>query len=1007
MGVKWRLTDLQKAYVMGERDGFLLGGNSAQVYFSCKIKDFRRQHFENALETVVRKHRLLYSFINNQQMWEEKEFDTVPIQYGKCEWQIDVCTFPLFHIEVTENGENASIDFWMSGLLMDGWSVNIFLEQLKDAYQGTELKDAADYLEYIESVKAYQADFRYIEDDNFYREWIEKYPPEPLMLPYKIDPNQVKCCHYKNRKKFLEKETLTAITECCNQVGITPFVYLMTVFSYVLERYSGSNRFYLNVPCGVRDTRIKNLENSIGLFSNFIIFPVNIDWKQSILENALRNQDMMLELQEHIFYPGTKVLQKIREKYQQILAAPVVFTSMLDLENLPVGDFCLRDWSVHTNQVTMETDLLWLDGKPVLSVDYVEELFEEDLIDSFIDTFIENIESMVLYQPEIELCTADWGIIKSFNDTKRITVQEPLAVMLAANFIKYANKTAAIYQNRIYRYEEIFQMSIAVEKAAKKKVQKEKMAIGIFLPKGIMQIVSAVGAVLGGHIYMPIEQSLSLFQIQSCVEHAELDLIITDEKNAEKMKIFPCLLIESIEIDVSTEHFRMKKSSPEDIRIFINTSGTTGTPKTIALRETAIVNCLADTNEKFGIESEDCVFAITNFCHDMAIFDTFGMFLCGGSILIPEEEKSRDPFYWMELIKKYPVTIWNSVPSFMEILMLSGVLETKSNTIPLRRIILGGEFLNPQLSQQIFTYFPNVHLYNVGGPTETTIWNICHRVDPKESGEIPYGRPFPNTQYYVLNKKRECCPIGVTGIMYCQGNGVADGYVGAEEETSQRFFQWGGQRGYSTGDLGQLSFQGEMMILGRDDFQVKIHGKRIELSGIESALRRIDGIKSALVIYIKKMEQLAAFYIGDSELKVDMLKDYLVQELASYMVPKYFIPLSVIPLTVNGKPDRKLLEETVLRAADMQKEKMVKDETSDHLTSELRSLLRDVLEEDVVLEDNFYTLGGDSLSAVKISANLYRKYQVEIPVYEILNVETIRQWIDLVKEKIERNKKDL
>lgn len=292
----------------------------------------------------------------------------------------------------------------------------------------------------------------------------------------------------------------------------------------------------------------------------------------------------------------------------------------------------------------------------------------------------------------------------------------------------------------------------------------------------------------------------------------------------------------------------------------------------------------------------------------------------------------------------------------------------------------------------------------MGGPTETTIWNIVHKVQKDDllNKFIPYGKPFPNTKYYILDEALEPVPLMVKGVMYVEGIGVSDGYVGNREETLKRFIIHSGIRIYNTGDYGRYLETGEIQILGRVDSQVKINGKRIELNGIEHRLNQIDGILECCVVVHIRTKKLAAFYTSSHNLKPDYVKEYLSKQLATYMIPQVVEKLDVMPLNHNGKPDRKKLGKWELSIRDQPDNPVLPE-----LEGRLLEICQRVLENPSVQpDDNFYLMGGDSISAMKLVSEIYRTFHIDLEVYDIMNQPYIADWAEIIKKnQLEQNEK--
>ena len=383
----------------------------------------------------------------------------------------------------------------------------------------------------------------------------------------------------------------------------------------------------------------------------------------------------------------------------------------------------------------------------------------------------------------------------------------------------------------------------------------------------------------------------------------------------------------------------------------------------------------------------------------MALFDLYGMIACGGSVVYPDGDKGKEPAHWAALMERYQVTFWNSVPAFMEMLAAEERNLTQA-LASLRTVVMGGDFLPVSLVKQLKGEKPTLCVHSVGGPTETTIWNISHEItaDDLELDVIPYGKPFPNTTYFICNAAGQPAPMGVIGEMCVAGVGVSAGYLGMPEKTAQAFPQWNHRRVYRTGDFGYFRANGDLMILGRRDGQVKINGKRIELPGIEAVLRAQPETNQVVVVKSAQNKKLTAFYTG-AALEEDAWRAFAQERLPSYMVPSRFVWLEQLPLTRNGKVDRKRLTQYQLTPAG-QPAQTAAPTGCQTVTAQLIDLCRQLFpDEDIDENLNYYVIGGDSIQAIKLLSLIKRTFDVTLSAYDILEAPFLQEWAALIQQK--------
>ena len=418
----------------------------------------------------------------------------------------------------------------------------------------------------------------------------------------------------------------------------------------------------------------------------------------------------------------------------------------------------------------------------------------------------------------------------------------------------------------------------------------------------------------------------------------------------------------------------------------IYTSGSTGNPKGTEVTHGALVNLLSSMLREPGLSQQDTLVAVTTLSFDIAGLEIFGPLVCGARLVLASREQAVDPVALAELVEEVDGTVLQATPSTWRMLVESGWLG-KSGL----RMWCGGEALPPELADSLLER--GRELWNLYGPTETTIWSAAHRVT---SGEDPIliGRPIANTRMYVLDSHRQPVPTGVAGELYIAGAGVARGYWKRPDLTEARFVPeaFSGQAGnrmYRTGDLARYRQDGQIQLLGRGDQQIKLRGHRIELGEIEAVLERHPDVQQAVVmLYGEGSGQQLAAYVKQAE-KTDpsQLRTWLQERIPDYMAPAIFVSLRQLPLTPNGKVDRKRLPPPEGIARERSTAAVAPRNRMEQILAEIWS---EVLRVDKVgIHDNFFDLGGHSLLLIKIHARLRREVDAELAVVDLFRYPTI------------------
>jgi amino acid adenylation domain-containing protein len=436
---------------------------------------------------------------------------------------------------------------------------------------------------------------------------------------------------------------------------------------------------------------------------------------------------------------------------------------------------------------------------------------------------------------------------------------------------------AVIAGNRTLTYEELYRRANQIGQRLREAGAQPNELVAVVMQKGWEQIVAVMGILQAGAAYLPIDAKFPQERIWSLLENGRVSWALTQswfDQSLEWPENIKRLSVDQQELEAGAEPLEPVQK-PEDLAYVIYTSGSTGVPKGVMIEHRSVFNRITDVNQRFAVGPKDRAIALTALHHDLSVYDIFGVLGAGGTIVMPDAAATRDPSHWAELIVEHEVTLWNSVPAFME--MLVEHLESKdgpsSNLSPsLRLVMLSGDWIPVTLPERLREFTNGTRIISLGGPTETTVWDICYpiqSVDP-EWKSIPYGRPMTNAKYYVLDEALNVRPTWVPGELYIAGAGLARGYWDDEEKTRSKFIEHPqlGERLYRSGDWGRYLPDGNIEFSGRADFQVKIQGYRVELGEIEAVLEQHPLIRSAVVTAVSQSQakpRLVAYVVSKEE----------------------------------------------------------------------------------------------------------------------------------------------
>ena len=580
-------------------------------------------------------------------------------------------------------------------------------------------------------------------------------------------------------------------------------------------------------------------------------------------------------------------------------------------------------------------------------------------------------------------------ILFSFNDTG-VDYPGPTNYCELFNLAATANsnRTAVVFENESLTYTELNIRTNQIASYLISKGIKKDDLVGICLDRSIEMISGILGIMKAGAAYLPIDPEYPAERISFMLEDSDLKIILTDQKTSKNPEIFNKPGLQVIIIDSDKGLKEITTADPEinieanDLAYVIYTSGSTGRPKGVMNEHRGLVNRLNWTQSFFNLGQDDVVLQKTTFCFDVSVWELLWPLMVGAKLVFARPGGQKDSQYLEELIDKQQITTIHFVPSMLEIFLL-GIQEGSCKS--LRRVLCSGEELFPHQLALFGEKLGHAGLFNLYGPTEAAIDVTCWPA-PLNAKKVYIGKPVSNTSIYILNKDQEPCAVGEEGELYIGGVQVARGYLNRPELNETRFLKnpFAGnehKRLYRSGDLARWLEDGTIEYLGRADEQVKFRGFRIEPGEIENVILEFGGIKQCLV-HVKEDpnsdKKLIAYLIG-SEGKYDKekLQEHLRSKLPEYMVPVLFLDIPELPLSSNGKVDRKALPIPGMARPDLQS--LYKAPMSE-MEKLLAKLWASVLNLDKVgVNDNFFELGGNSLLALRFVAILKQQHQLNLP----------------------------
>lgn len=886
---KFKLTDVQYAYLVGREEAQILGGIGCHAYLEIDGENIDVDKLTNAwnmLQDINPMLRAKFNKNGTQQIMEQpyskeiKIFDYTTLSLEEAEIKMIEIRNRIAHRKLNiDLGEVASLSvvllkenkhrifFDIDILVADIMSIGIIIDELSNLYNRKDSLEKSDYTfkNYLEEREIDKE--TYEKDKQFWQDKIKSgFPLESPNLPLKKKPEMIENIFFSRRKRTLDEETWNKIKENACKNRVTPSMVLLACYSMVIERWINQDKFIINVPLFNRDICNKDIKNMVADFTNLLL--VECERKDETFISRVKTlSDRFLENVSHSSYSGIEVQRSVyKEVGKNINLAPIVFA-------------CNIDYSLETQQsrkvlgkinyMVSQTPQVWLDfqtylqdGEIILCWDTVDELYPDKMIDDMfnsLEALLHKLTDNDNWYQKCDVLPLDQRVERE-NELNRILPLDYPNETLYTNFLKmvekYPNKSAIIDGETGHKitYEELYSEALKVASNLISNGVKKGYYIGITLPRGYRQIIGILGVLFTGAAYVPIGINQPSERRLKIYEQIGITHILSDKNTASELSLNDEKIIF---IDIDNTSIKNIIEKPVDIDGFstayvIMTSGTTGVPKGVEIAHCSAINTINDLNEKYKINSNDSVIMVSAIDFDLSVYDIFGLLAVGGTIITLNDDNFKDPDLWLNLISKYNITIWDSVPILFD--MLVTIAEGKEVFIPLRIVFLSGDWIATTLPERFYNRSANSIVVGMGGGTEASIWsnfiNIPKEI-PKDWISIPYGKALKNQVYRVVDEVGRICPNYVEGELWIGGVGVAKGYRGDKKLTDKKFIKMDNIKWYRTGDKGRTWNDGTIEFLGRLDNQVKVKGHRIELGEIEDALLKNSKITKAIAEVIK------------------------------------------------------------------------------------------------------------------------------------------------------------
>jgi amino acid adenylation domain-containing protein len=774
------------------------------------------------------------------------------------------------------------------------------------------------------------------------------------------------------------------------------FMVLVAALDTVLHRYSGSDDIVVGVPASGRHQ--EEIQHLVGFFSNTLVLRTDLSGDPTFSELVARVKATTLEAQAYQELPFEKLVEMLdldrtpshSPLFQVLLGFDVAPATTPTLADAPLEEVHLPGWKFSRLDVSLNIRQ-GRNGSLGGSIEYATDLFDRATIERLLG-HLQNLLAAAAHDPQKRL--SELALV-SESEHRQLTEQwngtvtefrgECVDRLIARQAALTPDAVAVECDGERLSFSELERRATCLGRFLRAQGVGPEQTVGIATERSVELLVGLLGIWKAGGAYVPIDPTYPIERQAYMLDDAEVRVVVTQERLLERVPVggaqVVCLDRDWSEIERAAESLESIERDPEQAAYVIYTSGSTGEPKGVEVPHRALANFLCAMREHPGLGSDDVLVAVTTLSFDIAGLELYLPLFVGGRVVVAPAETAADPRRLAELLELSQATVMQATPTTWRMLLDAGWRGR-----PGFKALCGGEPLPSALADELTGC--GLELWNMYGPTETTIWSTVASVQPGEP--LTIGRPIANTSLFVLDAHLQPVPVGVAGELFIGGHGLARGYRNRPDLTAERFLPnpFGPGRVYRTGDLVRYRNDGTLEFLGRLDHQVKVRGFRIELGEIETALERHDRVASA--VCVAHGTELVAYVIAASgeTPSVDELRNQLRAVLPSYMVPSAFVLLDSLPLTANGKVNRAALPAPDAGRRSIDREYVAPGSPIEEF---LASIWRDVLGvEWIGIDDDFFDLGGHSLLAVKMTSRVLTEFDVDLPLITVFAGPTIR-----------------
>ena len=938
--------------------------------------------------------------------------------------------FRLIQLKMSDSLSHLVLSF--HHIVIDHWSLQLLTKLLLQKYKAvqkcqnnvdslgcdkgvTQPKTVLQYLDYAHWHNQLLAGDHYQKLKDY---WLQTLGTEDYCLSLTTDhPRTLDTGHQGARYSItLEHETFTALKETSLALGCTPNTILLAAYQWLLARHSGMTD--IRVACPVAERGHADLEHMLGLFVNTMVVRAELCSGMTVSAWLAVVHKSISGAQKHAAMPFEKLVDELSDsregEHEPLVQTMFNYLAVDAAESVMIDDMRVTALAIPEFQAKFDLSLFVVnDGQGInLSFQYKTQLFESSTIARLAEQYISGLKYLLSAQDKplanhSALSAQEWQQQQQWNATNTaFDTPATLTDALIAQQQATPSNIALRYQSLSWTYQELGDRVNQLANWLVEQGCQPEDKVAICMTRSPQMVVSILATVTAGCAYLPLDPEHPQQRIDYILDHAKPCVILAmpefKQGLSESNQSHNLWVLDDSFSLIASQSTAFKASSnvSSQLAYVLYTSGSTGQPKGVAVPHSGVMNRIAWMQAEYGLSADDIVLQKTPYSFDVSVWEFFWPLMTGSTLVLAGAGEHKDSQRLIELINEYKVTTLHFVPAMLQVFLDN---PDANSCVSLSRIFCSGEALPYQLQQQCLSSL-TAELHNLYGPTEASIdvtyWD-CRKQHIKDV--VPIGFPIANIQTWILDSELNPVPVGVSGELYLAGIGLARGYLNRPDLTAEAFipnpFAESGAIGdaqysrlYCTGDVARYRHDGSIEYVGRADFQVKIRGLRIELGEIEARIAELDAVKE-VVVMARKEEQSATYlaaYVVASDRKalpeLDEWQTLLSASLPEYMIPTVFVALDEMPLSQNGKVDRKALPQPDLAALN----------SSDYIapTSSNESILVDIWQsllniKQVGINDNFFAIGGDSIISLQVVARA-REAGLTLQPKDIFRHQTVK-----------------